>query len=322
MRKRFATTLLALLLAATVRAGETARVPPSHSVALLARVVLRADSFTLDDLLPRSAPATLHREAMKIVLGQSPQPTASRILYPQQLEFLLRDHADLLAELRLPKEITIRRFHRAVTKDEILRAIDRALGSQGLEGKSSIDARDLQFSTPVYVTHDNPGLEVLRIAPDPLRRETEFTLWTSTEPNNLPFTVSVDRAVKLPTLVARRTIPPGEIVSSSDFAVEMKATRRGPTAPAAGAAGLAGLETRATVQAGEPVERDLFKRPVLVKPGALATLIVHGSAFSIKTIVVPLEQGVLGQEIRVRNVETRQVVQAKVVGRDRLAKTL
>jgi len=322
MRTRFATTLLALLLAVSAWAGETARVRTLHRVALLARVVLRSDTFTLDDLLPRSAPAAMHREAIRIVLGQSPQPAASRILYPQQLEFLLRDHADLLAELSLPKEITIRRFHRAVTKGEIARAIERALGSQGVNAKDSIDAQDLQFSTPVYVTGENPGLEVLRIAPDPLRRETEFTLWTSKEPHNLPFTVTVQRALKLPTLVARRAIPPGEIVSPADFAVEMRATRRDPAAPAVGAAEMAGLEARATLRAGEPVDRDLFKRPVLVKPGALATLIVQGAAFSIKTVVDPLEQGVMGQEIRVRNTETRQVVEARVVGRDRLVKTL
>ncbi len=322
MCTRSAITLLALLLAVAGQAGEATGVRPSHRVPLLARVVLHADRFTLDDLLPRSAPATLHHEAMKIVLGQSPQPTASRVLYPQQLQFLLRDHAALLAELRLPKEIVIQRFHRAVTKAEIVQAIDRALGNQGLQGKDSIDAQDLQFSAAIYVTEDNPGLEVLRIASDPLRRETEFTLWTSKEPNNLPFTVTVQRALKLPTLVARRVIPPGEIVSSGDFAVEMRATRRDPAAPMVGAAGLAGLETRATLQAGEPVDRDLFKQPVLVKPGALATLIVQGAAFSIKTVVDPLEQGVLGQEIRVRNTETRQVVEARVVGRDRLRKTL
>lgn len=309
-------------MAVSARAGKTARGAASPRVSLLRRVVLHNDRFTLDDLLPRSAPAALHQEAVKIALGQSPQPTASRVVYPQQLQFLLRDHAVLLKELQIPREILIARYYRTVTKKEVVQAINRALGSHGLRGKDSIDAQDIQFSTPIYVTENNPGLEVLRIASDPLRRETDFTLWTSKEPHDLPFTVTVERAVKLPTLVARRVIPPGEIVSPSDFAVEMKTARRNRTPARVEIGELAGLESRATVRAGQPVARDLFKRPVLVEPGALATLVVRGPAFSIKTIVDPLEPGVLGQEIRVQNTETRQVVEAKVVGRDRLQKTL
>lgn len=322
MRTRLVAIALIMLLAVSAAAGESARAQSSRRVTLLSQVVLHSGTFTLGELLPASAPAPLRGEASQIVLGQSPQPAASRVLYPQQMQFLLHDHPALLAELQFPKEIVLRRFHRAVTKGEIVQAIDRALGSQGLRGKFAVDPRDVQFAAAIYVTGDNPGLRVLRIASDPMRRETEFTLWTSKEPENLPFTVTVQRALKLPTLVARRVIAPGEIVSPTDFAVEMKAARRGPEAQAVGAEGLAGLETRATLQPGEPVDRDLFKRPVLVKPGALATLIVEGGAFSIKTIVDPLEQGVLGQEIRVRNIETRREVEAKVVGRDRLVKTL
>lgn len=322
MHIRSAATTLALLLAVCAQAGEATQIQPSRRVTLLDRVVLHAYSFTLDSLLPNSAPAALHRKAKNIVLGTSPQPGASRVFYREQLQLLLRDHASLLRALRFPKQIVIKRFDRPITTNEVAQAIDRALGTEGLKGKASVDPQDIQFSIPVYVTAENPCLQVLRMASDPLRRETQFTLWTSNEPNNLPFTVTVQRAIKLPTLVARRVIPPDEIVSSADFAVEMRPTAGNPGASSVRAAELAGMETRATLRAGEAVARDQFKRPVLVKPGALATLIVRGPAFSIKTIVDPLEQGVLGQEIRVRNTETREVVEAKVVGRDCLLKKL
>lgn len=322
MRLRSTIVIFTLLLAVIyARAGEGAPVQTSHRVPLLPSVVLHARSFTLDDLLPGSASAAMHREAMEIVLGRSPQPAASRVLYRQQLQFLLQDHASLLAALRLPRQIVIRRFHRAITRVEIVRAIDSALDREA-GGEDLLDPKVLQLPGPVYVTADDPGLQVLRIAADPLRRETEFTLWTSKEPDNLPFTVTIQRALKLPALVARRTIPPGEIVSSADFAVEMRPAGREPDASSVSGEDLEGLETRAVLRAGQPVARDQFKRPILVKPGALATLIVQGSAFSIEAVVDPLEQGMLGQEIRVRNTETRQVVEAKVVGRDRLVKTL
>lgn len=322
MRRGIAIIVFAVLLAASSQTAVEGQIRSAQPVQVPSRVVLRTASFTLDNLLPASAPAALHHEAMSVVLGKSPQPGASRVLYRQQMQFLLHGHASLLAALQLPRAIIVRRFHRPITRKEIVQAIQKALGRQGVAVTGPLDAESLHLSVPVYVTSADPGLQVLRIAADPARHETEFTLWTSKEPENLPFVVTLQRALKLPTLVARRSVPAGEIVSTSDFAVEMRPAGQTRAASSISQENLAGLETRAGLRAGQPVALDQFKRPILVRPGALATLIVRGSAFSIKTIVDPLEQGVLGQEIRVRNSETRQVVEAKVVGRDRLLKTM
>ncbi|HZT71879.1 MAG TPA: flagellar basal body P-ring formation chaperone FlgA [Terriglobia bacterium] len=322
MRIRYAIAVAAIFSARCACAAEAARVLPQHRVPLLSNVVLRSGNVTLDDLLPQSAPAALHDEARRISLGQSPQPPGSRALYREQLQFLLRDHPSLTASLEIPSQIVLRRASRQLSRAEIIRAINSALGRQNPEGENRLDPQQVQLSVPVYVTTNDPGLEVLRISPYPLRGDTQFVLWTSNEPNILPFTVTVQRVLKLPALVTRRALPPGKIVSPADFAMEMRPQQRNGTMPFVSTQDLAGLETRAAIRAGQPVDLDLFKRPVLVKPGALATLIVHGRAFSIKTVVEPLEQGVLGQEIRVRNTETRQVVQARVVGRDRLMKSL
>ncbi|HEX5483632.1 MAG TPA: flagellar basal body P-ring formation chaperone FlgA [Terriglobia bacterium] len=317
MRFRITTIVLPFLLAV---AG-CANAGPSVRTRLLSRVTLHSESFTLADLLPPSAPSGLRAEAAKIPLGEAPQPSATRILYRQQLEYLLRGHKALLAALSLPSQIDIQRTHRALTRGEILSAINHALGGQALTGSDPLNLKGLELNAPVYVTDKDPGLRVLRIESDPLRNETRFRLWTSKEPGNLPFSVTVPGAVKLPTLVARHMLTPGEIVSATDFAVEMRPQGRNAGDPPAAAAELDGLTARAPVREGQPVSRNQFHQPVLVEPGTLATLILQGAGFSIKTIVTPLEQGVLGQEIRVRNKETRQVVEAKVTGRDRLLKT-
>jgi len=322
MRIRSAIAVAAIFLALSACAAETARTKPSNPVPLLSNVLVRSNAVTLNDLLPESVPFSLHREAMEIPLGQSPQPAGTRVLYRQQLQFLLREHSSLLASLEIPRQMVIRRASRPLTRGEIIRTINSALSRQNPAGDYRLDPKEVQLSVPVYVTRNDPGLKVLTISSDPFRGETQFVLWTSDEPNILPFTITVQRALKLPTLVTRRGISPGEIVSSADFAMEMRAQKKNGSTPLISPRDLAGLETRAAIRAGQPVDLDFFKRPILVKPGALATLIVLGSAFSIKTIVEPLEQGVLGQEIRVRNTETRQVVQARVVGRDRLMKSL
>jgi flagella basal body P-ring formation protein FlgA len=292
----------------------------AHRVILPGHILVRTAKITLADFLPDSAPAAMRAQAGKIPLGESPQPPMSRMIYRQQLQYLLRDHADLLSDLSLPPQITVERFHRTVTREEVISAIDRALGGPGLEGHSPLDLRRLRFSTPVYVTGKDAGLQVIRIESDALRGETRFRLWTSKDPGNLPFNVTAPQAVSLPTLVARRALAPGVIVTGTDFGMVMEPREQNLSSHPAAVADLAGLQTRRPLHPGQPVSRGDFASPVLVEPGALATLILQGSGFKIKTIVTPLEQGMLGQEVRVRNTESRQVVEAKVVGRDELLK--
>lgn len=289
---------------------------------LQSAVTLHSATLTLADLLPAGASPALAKEASLVPLGASPQPPNARVIYRQQLQFLLQDHQDLLAEISVPDEIKIQRFYRVISKQEVAAAIEQALSAKGSPADASgLDLADLVLSAPVYATGADPGLRVIRIESDPARHETRFRLWTSKEPHNLPFTAIVPGAAKLPVLVAAHGLAPGEIVSANDFTVEMRPSVGLPSKPLATASGLAGLESQAVVRPGQPVVRDDFGRAVLVQPETLATLIVQGKGFQIKTQVTPLEQGVLNQEIRVRNIESRQVVEARVIGRDALLKT-
>lgn len=314
MRFRLTSTIagLALLLAGIPRASFAARIP------LVRRAAVQSAALTLADLLPAAAPAELRSEATKISMGSAPQPPMTRTLYRQQIEFLLSGHKSLAAALAIPPEIQIRRRFHTLTKAEVVQAIDHALAHQGVTRMP--DLSRLNFTAPVYVTGADPGLELIRISSDAQQGITSFRLWTAKERHNLPFTVTVPSVVKVPTLVARRTLVAGDLTSGSDFKVEMRAGEHSVAGAPLVAADLTNLATRGIVRAGAPVERDQFQRPVLVEPGTLSTLIVHGPGFNIKTIVVPLEQGVLGQEIRVRNVESHRVLEARVAGQDSLVK--
>ncbi|MGH9403982.1 MAG: flagellar basal body P-ring formation chaperone FlgA [Terriglobia bacterium] len=327
MRFRFIAIIPALFLAASFAAGgqppEAAQAGPAERTLLESRVILHSATFTLADLLPRSASSALRQQAAAAPLGAAPQPPMTRVIYRQQLQFLLQDRKPLLAEVRIPAEISIERFHRVITKEEVISAIQQALGGgkDGSKGALSLaDLNHLDWTAPVYVTGDDSGLRVIRIESDPARHETRFRLWTSKEPHNLPFSVTVPSPVKLPVLVAKHVLAPGEIVSATDFAIEMRPAAQDLSHQAT-AGSLAGLEARSAIRSGQRVVQDDFGRAVLVEPETLATLIVRGSGFRIKTMVTPLQQGVLNQEIRVRNTESRQVVEAQVIGRDLLLKT-
>lgn len=293
---------------------------PGERVALLSHVTLHSATLTLADLLPSSAPSELRKQAAAASLGAAPQPPMARVIYRQQLQFLLQDDKSLLAQISIPAEIRVERFHQMISKQEIVSAIKQALGGKSTS-KEDLNLDALEWAAPVYTATTDPGLRVIRIESDPARHETRFRLWTANEPANLPFSVTVPGAAKLPVLVATHGLAPGEVVSATDFAIEMRPAVEMPAKPLATATGLAGLESHVALRSGQPVVRDDFGRPVLVKPETLATLIVEGNGFRIKTMVTPLQQGVLNQKIRVRNNESHQVVEARVVGQDSLLKT-
>jgi flagella basal body P-ring formation protein FlgA len=226
----------------------------------------------------------------------------------------LVDAPDLLGHLQIPDRIVIRRFYRALSTSKLLEAIRLRLGAQVTPDSAYWSLADLKLSTPVYVTLDDPGLEVTRIELDPLRRQTKFRLWTSREPSILPFWVTLARDVKVPTLAARQEIPARREAQAADLQVEEQAGSQGLLA----ASDLTGLQPRTSVKNGQAVTRSMLKPVVLVEAGRPTKLVAEGAHYRISTTVIPLQAGVLGQQIRVREMDSQRILSAEVVGRGEL----
>jgi flagella basal body P-ring formation protein FlgA len=314
-RQTIIVTQLILLTPTLAGAGQELEPTKLCQVVTVAAPIVR-----LSDLLPAEAPGTLKARSAEIAMGSAPQPGRSRTVTRAEIKSHLIDTPDLLGSLAIPDRIVIERSHRMLTPSEVLRAIKTGLGGQALPGSGGWDDSDLKLSAPVYVTLEDPGLEVTRIELDPFRRQTKFRLWTSKEPTILPFWVTVTHDVKVPTLVARHDIPAGKEAQVTDFQVEERSGTPGRQLLAA--ADLAGLQTRTGVRSGEQVTRSMFSQVVLVEPGRPAKLIAEGPRFRISTTVIPLQAGVMGQQIRVRDTETQRILSAEVVARGQLKATL
>lgn len=335
------TVVASLLVAATSLTLAGGRAP----VMLESAVEAKSETLTLQDLLPPGAPLELQEEASGIALGSTPQPGSVRAITRDQIEDLLRADPELLASLSLPERIIVSRSQRELTAQELSVAITEAAkgGGAGSEGTSQGAGPELQskqksgrpigaarLSAPVYVTKDDPGLKVLRVEFDPLRHETRFCLWTTKEPEILPFYVTVaggSAGGDVTTLVARRDLAPGEIVSADDFLVKQGQPTSGfgqtsRTASAPTPEALAGLAALTHVRAGQAVTASMFKTAVMVSESKPAVLVIEGPAFRMTMPVIPLQNGALGQQVRVRNPDTQRIVSAEVVGPGQLHKTL
>lgn len=291
---------------------------PARKVKLREKVEVGSDVIHLSDLLPEAAPAVLRSRAAGIVLGYSPQPGSLRVIRRAQLEHRLRDELDLLRALEIPKKISVVRAHRWLTREEIVRVIRSALERNGFSSAVSLADQDLRLAAPVMVTKDDPGLQVTQVEFDPVWRQVRFRLWASKERKSLPFFITGRLRSRVKVVIAVRELSPGEIAGESDFRVETRALTRVFRRPPVTLPEIAGKQVQRLIRAGEMVRAEMFSPPVLVEPGTPATVMAQDSRLRIYLAVMPLQAGVFGQIIRVRDLTTRRVFKAEVVDRDYL----
>ena len=175
---------------------------------------------------------------------------------------------------------------RRLSRREIFQAIQSDMAQMGISGQGELQPEDLKIQSSVPALKDDVGLEVKRIGFDPIRRETVFELWTSHEPQYLPFEVTTRR-------------DPQSLGLNLRLGLEAGRSRWRP-----------GLKVR---RQASGVSRARSKAPVLAKPGRPATLVMLGQNVRITTTVVPLQPGSKGQCILVRDLATARVMTAEVV---------
>jgi hypothetical protein len=195
----------------------------------------------------------------------------------------------VLAVPSLENDGSPQREARPLWRQEIFQAVQSGLAQSGTWTRRGLRPEDLNIQSSVPSLKADMGLEVKRVRYDPIRREVVFELWTSQEPQYLPFDVTTRRdpqSLGLTSLSAGKPEDAGGL--SHEFRTESPAT-------------------------GHEVPQARSKLPVLVKPGRPATLVMLGQNVRITTTVIPLQPGIKGQSILVRDPDTARVMTAEVV---------
>jgi hypothetical protein len=338
--------LLALAPAGAVKAGSF-----QPRVQIPNVVEVESEAVKLSDLLPLDAPSELGEICTRIVLGNSPLPASQRVISKSQIEQQLREFPSALEQLEIPDRVIVTRKRRRLSAAEILTAIETFMAGEGSHGSvaqtclsgsaalssSKPKAADLgkqayacrrasarrqvcataglNLQAPVFVTEPDPGLKVKRVEPDRVERKTRFLLWTSKEPQMLPFYVSVEGLPETADGGSAHNEQTGEGPIPTDSHV-----RRGKTGgDLTDSPGLlSGSSPRVTAYKGGSTQQRTSFPIVLVAAGKPAKLVVETATLRMTALVTPLQSGVQGQMIQVRNQDTHRVLKAEVVGVDLL----
>jgi hypothetical protein len=165
----------------------------------------------------------------------------------------------------------------------IFQAIDDELARRGISTRGELRPADLNFQSSVPALLVGADFRVKRIRFDPFRRAILFDLWASNEPRFLPFQVTLRDNRPLISKLAGGLDETGADVQTVSSTVGKR------------------------VGAVQP------KPPILVKSGTPATVIMLGQNVRITMTVTPLQSGIRGQSILVRDVSSARVMTAEVV---------
>lgn len=111
-------------------------------------------------------------------------------------------------------------------------------------------------------------------------------------------------------LLAARNIRAGAVITASDIVspTDLTAMRR--------AVNIIGMEAVRTFYKGQPLDEKLMRNPTIVKRNAIVQMAFSQGAMTINAEGRALDQGGLGDRIRVMNLSSKRIVTATVSGPD------
>ena len=280
--------------------------------AMNASVEVRRDTLYLSDFLLAGAPAWLRARAARVPLGDAPVPGAQRRIGRREIERDLRSFPDVRDALAIPSIVEVQRWSRPLGREEVRQAIEDALNEKHLSAQLARDNVDL--NSVIYVTEASPQLKVTQIKLAPAGTGMRVRMEVSSEPRISPFWVLLDCEIEQLTPVASKDIPLGAPVLGSEVRMEMRPVSYGlghaPETPA----DVVGRSTRRLIRAGETLRAEMLNPMILVRAGQLVEILLQGRGLRITAEATPLDAGMSGQKIRVRNQVTGKILTATVIG--------
>jgi len=297
-------TLLAILVCGLASAGTEAATLRTMTT-LHAPVVRLADLF--DD-----AGTNANR-----VLGPGPGPGGRIVVEAAQLSAIARQFGVDWRPASAADRTVLERPGRLLKREDAMDAVRTALVAAGASADCEIELPD--FSPPLVPVEANPRPVVSDMGYD--ANEGRFSAVLSVtgdamEPINMRVAGRVDDVVELP--VATRRLLAGTVLHAEDVHNARVRTALVHGEVLHNAAEAVGMQLKHQVVAGQPLATNELMRPSMVQRGATVMMLLDSPGIALTAQGQALESGAIGERIRVLNPVSRAVVEADVIGPDRV----
>ena len=284
------------------------------------RVQGRADAIVTDktirfgDIAQIDSPNVQDDEAIihlkKISVGQSPKAGDSLMLDGSTVLERLRDEGVRLDSIRysLPRQISITRAFREVKMDEL----ERALNSFLSQGDKHVDVKQLVVDQPIRVPTDSLGLEVVALqTTKPGHMGVDYKSIAGSDEVRFQLRAIADEWRLMP--VASRPLAKGMVVSAHDVQLYKVNGTSVSRDSVENLGDIVGRSLTRDIGQGEMFKAGAVVVPPVITSGSRVTIVFRQNRLEVTATGVALENGGMGQEIRVRNDSSKKIVTGKVM---------
>lgn len=251
------------------------------------------------------------------VIGPAPQPGAHITVEAPQLAAIARQFGVDWRPASPAERAVLERRGRALTREEASGALRAALSAAGAGPDAELELA--AYAPPMVPADGATRPAVGQLDYDAKTGRFTAVLVVSAEgmaPVQARVAGRVQEMVDLP--VPRRRLMPGEVIAAGDL--QMARVRlgaaRGEWVQAPQQA--VGQGVRRPVAPGQPIALADLGRPALVHKGGAVQVVLDGAGVALSAQGIAAEPGGLGERVRVLNPASRAMLEAEVIGPDRV----
>lgn len=313
---RFANTLalmLALALMATTGLVAARAAGTDDGADAILRPVLAEDVVVVSDRVVHLGDL-FHNIGEKATtpVAYAPRPGGRAIFDARWLYRTARAHKLAWRPLSRNARVTVERDSTVIARDEVEDLVIAALTDQGVDTgalRVEIDNSSFRLHLPVD-SMALPVIEDLTVDQRRGRFAAVLAMIGDERDRRVRITGRLDAMTDVPVL--RRRINGGDIIAAADVDwVRMPSQSLQKTTILA-VSDLVGMTPRRVLRAGQPVRASDVHAPVVVEKGQLVTIVLSTPGMILTARGRALQDGAMGELIRVSNTQSSLVIQATV----------
>jgi len=253
-------------------------------------------------------------EAASVRVGPAPEPGERTVIRPGNLARFAKRHGLSWTPGPAVNSVVVRRASTTLAESDLEYLLRQELRAAGATGRLEVEMRrqNLRIAVPLDGRFD---LTIERLSYD---RETgRFNAQLRvTGPEFSPKNAVIDgiahSVAEIP--VTTRTIPKGGVIAEDDITwIEVRAGNiRRQTATELDQ--ILGQEAKRQIRPDSPIRFNDLRSPRLVRKGSLVTLTVQTRYMLLQTNGQAVEDGALGDVVRILNLKSRKTVRGIVQG--------
>lgn len=296
-------------LTALLAAAAFAPALPAAANGLAMRPVVEAATVTLGDVF-----TGLEAETASIEIGTSPAPGRRQVYDMATLTRLAQSHDIAWRPLSRKDHVVITRAHQELRAASMLEEIRAELERVNVGEEWEI-ALDNPAARLVLAVDAEPSVGVSRFQINPRSGRFVATLQSPAMGEAKASIALSGRAHKLVEMpVLARSMRAGEVISEQDIDFDQMRETRVPRTAITDAGQLIGMSVRRYVRAGQTVSASQVSEPLAIRKGDVVTILLETPNMVLSARGRALEDGAVGDVIRVSNLSSRRLIDAAVSG--------